>query len=89
MYKIKKKILTRILTPIANTEGRIQDKADYIFGCLMRSGVVSEKDKPCFIQEFFRHINKMSDGISNALDRTVMKALNKLNISIEEENNKD
>ena len=45
MDKIKKQILTRILTPIANTEGRIQDKADYIFGCLMQRGVVNEEDK--------------------------------------------
>ena len=86
MYKsIKKKILTSILKPIANTEGKLQDKADYIFGCLMRSGVVDESDKPCFIKEFFRHINKVSDDISNALDKTVMKALKKLNISIEDE----
>lgn len=86
MYKmVKKKILTNILTPIANTEGRIQDKADHIFGCLMRSGIVSYKDKSCFINEFFSHINKVSDDIDNVLDRAVMKTLKKLNISIEEE----
>jgi len=90
MYKrVKKKILKSILTPIANTEGRLQDKADYIFGCLMRSGVVSDKDKPCFINEFFRHINKVSDNISNVLDIAVMKTLKKLNISIEDEKKGD
>jgi len=86
MYKrVKKKILTSILTPIANTEGKIEDKADYIFSCLMRRGIVSDTDRPCFIDEFFRHINKMSDDISNMLDKAVMKALKKMNISIENE----
>jgi hypothetical protein len=86
---VKKKILTNILTPIANTEGRIQDKADYIFGCLMKSGVVSDKDKSCFINEFFNHINKVSDDISDVLDKAVMKTLKKLNISIEEDSNQN
>lgn len=86
MYKyVKKKILTNILTPISNTEGRLQDKADYIFGCLMKSGVVSDKDKSCFINEFFRQINKVSDDFSNILDKAVLKTLKKLNISIKEE----
>lgn len=90
MYKsVKKKILTNILTPIANTEGRLQDKADYIFGCLMRRGVVSNEDKPCFINEFFLHINKVSDDISNVLDKAVMKTLKKFNIYIEDEKKGD
>lgn len=90
MYKrVKKKILTSILTPIANTEGKLEDKADYIFSCLMRRGIVSDTDRPCFIDEFFRHINKMSDDFSNILDKAVMKALKKMNISIENEDKAD
>ena len=84
MYKrVKKKILTSILTPIANTEGKIEDKADYIFSCLMRKGIVTDTDRPCFIREFFGYINKMSDDISNIMDKAVMKALKKMNISVE------
>ncbi|MGA1795040.1 MAG: hypothetical protein ACMUIL_04185 [bacterium] len=84
MYKrVKKKILMSILTPIANTEGKLEDKADYIFSCLMRKGIVSDSDRPCFIREFFGHINKMSDDFSNMLDKAVMKALKKMNISVE------
>ena len=90
MYKyVKKKILTNILTPISNTEGRIQDKADYIFGCLIKSGVVTDKDKSCFINEFFKHINKVSDNISNALDKAVIKTLKGLNITIEDDSKKN
>lgn len=85
MYKrIKKQILNSILSPIANTEGKLQDKADYIFSSLISKGVVSDKDKSFFITEFFRHINQISDDMSNALDKTVMKTLKKLNISIDE-----
>ena len=90
MYRrIKKKILTDILKPIAETEGKIEDKADYIFGCLMQNGVVSDKDRPCFINEFFKHISQISDDISDILDKTVMKTLEKLHISIEEEADED
>ena len=86
MYKsIKKKILHNILRPIANTEGKLQDKADTIFGCLMHSGLVSKEDRPCFIEEFFRHINKISDDMNSALDKAVMKTLKKLKISIEDD----
>ena len=77
--------ITSPFSPISNTEGKIQDKADYIFGCLMKSGVVSDNDKSCFINEFFKHINKVSDDLSNALDKAVMKTLKGLNISIEED----
>ncbi|MBN2372753.1 hypothetical protein JXL19_03040 [bacterium] len=90
MYKrIKKTILQDILKPIAETEGKIEEKADYIFGCLMQNGVVSDKDRHCFIREFFRHISKISDDISGILDKTLMKTLNKLHISIEEDAGED
>jgi hypothetical protein len=51
--------------------------------------VVSNEDKSCFINEFFRHINKVSDDISNVLDKAVMRTLKKLNISIEDEGKGD
>jgi hypothetical protein len=90
MYKnVTKKILTSIVAPIANTEGKLEDKADYIFSCLMRRGIVSDTDRPCFINEFFGHINKMSDDFSKMLDKAVMKALKKMNISIEDEEKAD
>ena len=90
MYKaVKKKILKSILRPIAETEGKLEDKADYIFSCLSRNGVVSEEDKHCFIKEFFGHISSISDNMSNALDKAVERALKALNISIEEGDEKD
>lgn len=87
--RIKKKILSAILDPIAKTENKLQDKADYIFGCLIKNKLVSDEDKPCFIREFFRHISQISDDMSSALDKAVMKTLEKLNISIEEEGEED
>ncbi len=83
--KIRKEILNKLLKPIANTEDKLENKADRIFVCLIKNKIISNEDRTCFITEFFKYISQISDDLSKAFDKAVMKALEKLNISIEDE----
>lgn len=86
MYrKISKSFLDKIIKPIANTEGKLQDKTDYIFGCLIKHGIVTDEDKCSFIEELSGHITQISDGMSNAFDKAIKMALKKLDIMIDED----